>query len=720
MENIFVEFLPPWIETGLQPAFYDKESGTVLQQTARMYARVNMLIRMFNKLSKNTKTIVEDYIDQFNELHDYVHDYFDNLDVQEEINNKLDEMADDGTLTELILDYYSKTVDVIFPTYTIDGNDTLGDCSIIKTPTKTIMIDTFANSADTFYGITQALSENDIDKIDILLITHYHSDHYGNYQRLINSGLIANARIILPRSVTVNGVLYDGSDMKEALTLAGLEWEEADNETIEVDDYVSMRLFNTSSSDYEYYLEHSTNYNDYCICAEIKCFNKKMLFTADCAMTACKYITTYYLSESDYDLLKEPHHGLTDFSVEFPKKVCPKNVLVSASMGMVKKNLARSGTLLNAWGLYTSAIYFQGGQKKPVKFTFTRENTTVDSSVFSVQEPGSGGNWNFYVDGTTTDELRTGSQEHPFKNLAEASVMLPKNSNADIVVNVVSLGSETDTVLFRGYRNLTVDFNSHAPSHSVEFRDNEYIKIVDVSLSSTDIKIQRCSNVYVQNFASTANTTQLTIEMCAKVTIGGTVTSTNANPYLFRLTHSNVSFDISTFNYTPTESGKIFNGWGNNVNFNSTFLTILTQYSLNNQIWSVSALVQNNVSNLETLGVLFSSESPTYSAITLKESLSNYKKMRVYCVTGTNEPTKVIEVPITNPTGNNYCVASFPILSGNLQTIYNKTCRINGNKTDVTIDRNAQVTSSANANPATASVAEGNYVGIVKIVGVIE
>lgn len=102
MENIFVEFLPPWIETGLQPAFYDKESGTVLQQTARMYARVNMLIRMFNKLSKNTKTTVEDYINQFNELHDYVHDYFDNLDVQEQINHKLDEMVDNGTFDNIV------------------------------------------------------------------------------------------------------------------------------------------------------------------------------------------------------------------------------------------------------------------------------------------------------------------------------------------------------------------------------------------------------------------------------------------------------------------------------------------------------------------------------------------------------------------------------------------------------------------------------------------
>lgn len=136
MENIFVEFLPPWVETGIQPAFYDKESGTVLQQTARMYARVNMLIRMFNKLSKETKETVENYIEQFNQLHDYVHDYFDNLDVQEEINNKLDAMVEAGTLQEIIADYlnakalfgFDTVADMVSSTNLIDGSyaQTLG------------------------------------------------------------------------------------------------------------------------------------------------------------------------------------------------------------------------------------------------------------------------------------------------------------------------------------------------------------------------------------------------------------------------------------------------------------------------------------------------------------------------------------------------------------------------------------------------------------------
>ena len=98
--NIFIEFLPPWIETGIQPAFYDKESGTVLQQTARMYKKVNETVEQVNQLTE-----------QFNDLHDYVYDYFDNLDVQEEINNKLDDMATDGSLTTLISNYLQPLVD---------------------------------------------------------------------------------------------------------------------------------------------------------------------------------------------------------------------------------------------------------------------------------------------------------------------------------------------------------------------------------------------------------------------------------------------------------------------------------------------------------------------------------------------------------------------------------------------------------------------------------
>ncbi len=65
----------------------------------------------------NNATLEEEFIDKFNilqgkfvELKNYVDTYFDNLDVQEEINNKLDAMAEDGTLQEIITTYIQSNV----------------------------------------------------------------------------------------------------------------------------------------------------------------------------------------------------------------------------------------------------------------------------------------------------------------------------------------------------------------------------------------------------------------------------------------------------------------------------------------------------------------------------------------------------------------------------------------------------------------------------------
>lgn len=134
MNKIFAPFLPPWVETGLQPAFYDMESGTVLQQTARMYAKVQQVTRLFNELSEETKTTVEEYIAKFDalegkfvELKDFVEDYFDNLDVQEEINNKLDAMAEDGTLEEIVENYLGSNLKIYVPQLSATG-----DLSIVE------------------------------------------------------------------------------------------------------------------------------------------------------------------------------------------------------------------------------------------------------------------------------------------------------------------------------------------------------------------------------------------------------------------------------------------------------------------------------------------------------------------------------------------------------------------------------------------------------------
>ena len=69
------------------------------------YGLLCKVVEYLNKVIEQTNTTstqVEELSVAFNTLKDYVDHYFDNLDVQEEINNKIDSMVVDGTLQELL------------------------------------------------------------------------------------------------------------------------------------------------------------------------------------------------------------------------------------------------------------------------------------------------------------------------------------------------------------------------------------------------------------------------------------------------------------------------------------------------------------------------------------------------------------------------------------------------------------------------------------------
>lgn len=75
----------------------------------------------FNKLVSQWEAMQKKFDnlqDAFNDLKNYVQDYFKNLDVQEEINKKLDQMNEDGTLN-ILLQMHART---LLPSNDISGN----------------------------------------------------------------------------------------------------------------------------------------------------------------------------------------------------------------------------------------------------------------------------------------------------------------------------------------------------------------------------------------------------------------------------------------------------------------------------------------------------------------------------------------------------------------------------------------------------------------------
>ena len=79
----------------------DFDALTNYELLCKVVEYLNAVIHNENEVTEQVNSLYNAYVS----LQAYVNSYFDNLDVQEEINNKLDEMAESGELTDIIAQY---------------------------------------------------------------------------------------------------------------------------------------------------------------------------------------------------------------------------------------------------------------------------------------------------------------------------------------------------------------------------------------------------------------------------------------------------------------------------------------------------------------------------------------------------------------------------------------------------------------------------------------
>ena len=116
----------------------DFDALTEWQLFCKLGKEMNKIINSENTLGTQVENVTNAFID----LQNYVNNYFDNLDVQEEINNKLNEMAQDGSLANII----NQEIFTDLNTKITNLQDEIND---IKTEKKTMIVigDSFSNSA---------------------------------------------------------------------------------------------------------------------------------------------------------------------------------------------------------------------------------------------------------------------------------------------------------------------------------------------------------------------------------------------------------------------------------------------------------------------------------------------------------------------------------------------------------------------------------------------
>ena len=134
-----------------------------------LYALLHYIKETVIPAVNNNADAVEELQNLYAQLKSYVDNYFDNLDVQEEINNKLDEMAQDGTLEEII-GAYLKTKAVL-------GFDTvnemkMSDNLIENSYAKTMGFNSLNDGGENQYKIIKEESAENVDGFTKINLGH--------------------------------------------------------------------------------------------------------------------------------------------------------------------------------------------------------------------------------------------------------------------------------------------------------------------------------------------------------------------------------------------------------------------------------------------------------------------------------------------------------------------------------------------------------------------
>ena len=125
------------------------------------------LCALTNYLYNEVTPAVNNNADAVTELQSYVANYFKNLDVQEEINNKLDEMAESGQLAEIIAQYLQLAGILAYNTL----NDLLNATNIVNGSfAKTYGKLTYNDGEGAFYKIREIINTDVVDGVNIIAI----------------------------------------------------------------------------------------------------------------------------------------------------------------------------------------------------------------------------------------------------------------------------------------------------------------------------------------------------------------------------------------------------------------------------------------------------------------------------------------------------------------------------------------------------------------------
>ena len=211
--NTKIPLFRRWVLQNFPFIEQDFDALTDYQLICKVVEYLNKVIETVNAGGEQIELLTN----AFNQLQDYVDHYFDNLDVQEEINNKLDQMAEDGQLTTLISAYIDPMfnqkmaeIDAEISEFETDING--------RTSSNTTAIQTLSERMDEFTNLPTGSTSGDAELADIRI--GYDGNTYTNAGTSVRTqaGKIADDIYEITEETFVQGGINAGTGANSGLS----------------------------------------------------------------------------------------------------------------------------------------------------------------------------------------------------------------------------------------------------------------------------------------------------------------------------------------------------------------------------------------------------------------------------------------------------------------------------------------------------------------------
>lgn len=442
------------------------------------------------------------------------------------IDSLKDKMSEIGSKVGLLES--EKFLDIVFPVYDAyqpnDYDDGNGDCEIIGIDkSHWFMIDCGLNNDTVYTAIKNSLARNKINKLDFILITHYHLDHYGNIVRLCNDKLVN--KVYIPDvsktsfqtgnySMPVSALQNIDRMIRDACSKNGIPCEIAPNGVVDFHG-AELTFYNNSDEDYQFIRDNNlSDYNNVSLCLMVKYIGRVAVFEGD-VLYDMMYNTAKYVPAS-VDLLKSHHHAITQMP-EIYKKVNPRDVVVTACRKYI--HMVQVGySYLAALQDLGANIYTLADQIEDIQITYNNKNSRVEYNKHLVRggynvQPTHG---RIYLDASYTGDLQTGDKLSPFKYLSDVVRYIHQNSQSYLGVivragdytSVRNINEVENSSYNNGYchiRNLKNEVNFYfrgdgeAVFPSMYFRDCSYLSFDNITFRRQETQKKVYTNIAATN-----------------------------------------------------------------------------------------------------------------------------------------------------------------------------------------------------------------------------